>query len=176
MSGKMSRGSALKGVGALLAGAGLTSMTGTRVFASAGNSDCAHYCTDVYPPGPDRGSCVSQAAHGTGACYTCGPAGAGGGNCNVGFSQCPGNNPNGLGCYCFTTTEGDGICAANSYCSQIPTCNTSADCAAGSLCITSNGCNACANTGGVCVPLCSSSGAGAQGAYAQAPAGATAIG
>ncbi len=42
--------------------------------AAADNSDCAHFCDAIYPPGPERGQCKSQAAHGYGICYQCGPA------------------------------------------------------------------------------------------------------
>jgi hypothetical protein len=36
-----------------------------------GNSDCAHFCQRVFPPGPDRGRCISDAAHHQGACADC---------------------------------------------------------------------------------------------------------
>ena len=36
-----------------------------------GNSGAAHFCAAVFPPGPERGTCVSDAAHGTGLYYEC---------------------------------------------------------------------------------------------------------
>jgi hypothetical protein len=35
-----------------------------------GNSGAALCCRQLFPPGPARGQCVSQAAHGTGPCAT----------------------------------------------------------------------------------------------------------
>lgn len=31
---------------------------------ASGNNDCAAFCNDIYPPGPERGACVSAAARG----------------------------------------------------------------------------------------------------------------
>jgi hypothetical protein len=47
-------------------------------LALAANNDCAHWCDSVFAPGPARGQCKSDAAHGVGLCYTCGPASPGG--------------------------------------------------------------------------------------------------
>lgn len=91
--------------------------------------------------------CLTPAGQSSGNCTTCS-----GGNCNVGFSQCGCNGP--LGSYCFTSTENTGVCAQNEFCDEVPTCTNSADCATGWVCITSNGCTGCSNSGGVCVPLC----------------------
>lgn len=41
---------------------------------NGGNSACAHYCREVLPAGRERGECTSQAAHGAGLCFECGPA------------------------------------------------------------------------------------------------------
>lgn len=41
--------------------------------ALAANDDCAHFCNAVYPPGPARGECKSDAAQGLGVCFACGP-------------------------------------------------------------------------------------------------------
>jgi hypothetical protein len=38
------------------------------------NDACAHFCASVFPPGPRRGACVSDAARGAGPCVECGPA------------------------------------------------------------------------------------------------------
>lgn len=42
--------------------------------SNRGNDECAHFCNAAFPPGPERGKCKSQAAHGEGPCYECGPA------------------------------------------------------------------------------------------------------
>jgi hypothetical protein len=69
----LSRREALRRVGEGLFGALLASLGLGRAVAQ-GNSDCAHFCTSIFPPGRQRGDCISAAAHGTGLCYGCGPA------------------------------------------------------------------------------------------------------
>jgi hypothetical protein len=44
-----------------------------RADQPQGNDACAHFCSMVFPPGPARGECISQAAHGEGICFGCGP-------------------------------------------------------------------------------------------------------
>ena len=36
-----------------------------------GNSPCADYCTQAFPPGAQRGQCIAQGAQGSGPCYEC---------------------------------------------------------------------------------------------------------
>ena len=65
------RRQALRRLGGGLAGALLASI-GLGRAASAqggGNSACAKFCNDVFPPGPQRGKCKSDAARGQGLCY-----------------------------------------------------------------------------------------------------------
>ena len=102
-SGTISRGQALKMVGATLLGFGSLGILGgvagakpkhkakhkghksngaNPPIANGGNSDCAHFCQNL-PPGPDRGKCVSDAAHGKGLCFDCGPAGSNAGLCGT---------------------------------------------------------------------------------------------
>src|SRR5439155_6204908 len=85
--GGLTRREALRGIGAA-AGATLVAALPTEALADErdknerdkkkangdgrGNSDCAHFCQQV-PPGASRGKCVSDAAHGTGLCFQCGP-------------------------------------------------------------------------------------------------------
>src|SRR5262249_46792872 len=47
--------------------------------SAAGNSACAHFCDAIFPPGPERGKCKSDGAHGVGICFEgpCVPAVAG---------------------------------------------------------------------------------------------------
>jgi hypothetical protein len=78
----------------------------SQAEAGGGNSACAHFCQSIFPPGPQRGQCVSDAAHGTGLCAACGadPANYCDGactdvrsdahNCNRCGNACPGD-PNG---------------------------------------------------------------------------------
>lgn len=47
-----------------------TSSTG-RTPLGGGNSNCAHFCQQAFPPGPQRGQCVSDGAHHTGLCAQC---------------------------------------------------------------------------------------------------------
>jgi hypothetical protein len=50
-----------------------------RVALAQGNSQCAHFCAAVFGADtPAAGQCTSDAAHGKGLCYTCGPASTGG--------------------------------------------------------------------------------------------------
>ena len=53
--------------GALGAGIGLR-----RGTTGAANGPCAHFCVDLYPPGPERGDCIAAAARGEGLCSACG--------------------------------------------------------------------------------------------------------
>lgn len=64
--------------GGTMGGGILTTLSPGVALASGGNSDCAHFCNAIFPPGPDRGQCKSDAAHGIGLCYTCGPKSPGG--------------------------------------------------------------------------------------------------
>jgi hypothetical protein len=54
---------------------GLVAALGSRQVTQAqGNSGCAHFCQDVFPPGRERGECVSAAARGDAGnlCAACG--------------------------------------------------------------------------------------------------------
>src|SRR4051812_18442945 len=72
-----SRRQALRTIGGALVGA-LVAAPARQVLAQ-GNSTCAQFCAAVFGAGtPAAGQCTSEAAHGQGLCYTCGPARAGG--------------------------------------------------------------------------------------------------
>lgn len=58
-------------IGLGIVGAALASAFTGRAMAD-GSSDCAHFCNDAFPPGPERGDCKSAAAHGEGLCVECG--------------------------------------------------------------------------------------------------------
>jgi hypothetical protein len=66
-----SRRGVLRVIGAsALGGLGLARLSDR---AAADNSDCAHWCHDRFA-GAEADACTSDAAHGTGLCYQCGPA------------------------------------------------------------------------------------------------------
>jgi hypothetical protein len=68
-----SRRRVLRRIGGTLTGAILASLLPGRVLAD--NSACAHFCASVFGADtPAANQCISDAAHGTGLCYTCGPA------------------------------------------------------------------------------------------------------
>ena len=48
----------------------LTSKSSSSARSAMNNSACAHFCQSL-PPGPLRGTCVSDAAHGAGLCVAC---------------------------------------------------------------------------------------------------------
>ena len=64
----------LKVLGVSLAGA-LTALVPGQAGAKQprGNDECAHFCSEVFPPGRERGECTSAAAQGEGVCFECGP-------------------------------------------------------------------------------------------------------
>ena len=78
VAGEQTRRGALKRMGGFVGALVAAALPGHAVADQGGdgggNSDCAHFCNDVEPPGSGRGRCKSDAAHGTGLCYTCGPA------------------------------------------------------------------------------------------------------
>src|SRR5512143_2695219 len=80
-------------------------MLGVPPAWGQGNSAAAHWCAANFPPA-QRGQCVSQAAHGTGPFYACGPGGT-----NVGLCG-------GVGGMCCAASE---VCAANACATPTPT-------------------------------------------------------
>jgi hypothetical protein len=123
-SGRSRRG-VLKGLGATALGAVGLSKLGAAEAANGGNSDCAHFCTATFPPGAARGQCVSDAAHGTGICYQCGPAAA-----NTGLALCgqtcvneqaDNNNCGACGNVCTSPANGSSTCSAGGC---VVTCNS----------------------------------------------------
>ena len=84
-------GGALGGALLWLVPRGAAAAPGDR---SHGNSDCAHFCNEVFPPGAERGHCKSEAAHGSGPCFKCGPAAPAGHPELCGQACCPAATPN----------------------------------------------------------------------------------
>ena len=124
--GAISRGQALKLVGAALLGFGSLGLLGGVAGAKSnngnhhsgahgagkggkhhgkhkghkgngGNSACAQFCQGLLSSAA-RGQCVSDAAHGTGLCFQCGPAGTNQGLCGQvccsSGQTCDTTNPN----------------------------------------------------------------------------------
>jgi hypothetical protein len=117
---------------------------GAQSAAGGGNSTCAHFCATVFGADtPAAGQCTSDAAHGKGLCYECGP-GCGScsgktrcgqqcvntnidtGNCSRCGKGCPGNECNAATCVggsCGLTPTpgvpcagGTGTCDASGQC------------------------------------------------------------
>jgi len=134
---RYTRRSALK-VGALsFGGAVLAAVLPGRVWAGGGNSDCAHFCNALYPPGPARGKCKSDGAHHEGLCTEICPSAA------VCVSIC------GAGCGCVPTTEGFGFCHQGISCAGAQSCSSSQDCPPDRPICASTCC-----PGNICVPPC----------------------
>lgn len=125
--------------GSILGGIALAELTPGVALASGGNSDCAHFCNAIFPPGSDRGKCKSDAAHGTGLCYTCGPARSGGslpiccpansnGQCtSYSSATCCSSGQNCTSGVCVSTCSG--VVLANGTCAQ--DCSASQRCSCG---------------------------------------------
>lgn len=130
-----SRRGMLKALGAAtLSAVGLAGGNPGATAAPGGNSTCAHFCTTVFPPGPGRGQCVSDAAHGTGSCYACGanPANYCNGACTDVMSD-P-NNCGGCDKVCSAPANATATCT-NGVCNH-----TSTDACDGGLTSCSDGC------------------------------------
>jgi hypothetical protein len=174
-NGTISRRQALRWMGGALVGGALASIPGVALAQEGGNSACAHFCTQTFPPGPQRGECTSQGAHGTGPCYECTPGIGPGPHFTP---QCGANevfNPETCACDCaegFETCQGEcvPVCPTGTQrnpetclCGGGPnpecagaTCDTFVECSSGNpdcVCVTTE-----PGPGGLCIPgstLCS---------------------
>jgi hypothetical protein len=143
----------LAGAGGVLAG---SFVGGGTALAGGGNSACAQFCQDSFPPGSARGSCTSQAAQGSGPCYECGPAApagsppfcsgvccAAGQTCNDG--SCVEICPSGLSLQCVP------VCSANQVLQvQCVSCPAGETVCAGACTNTASDPNNCGACGNVC--------------------------
>ena len=111
------RRDALRLIGSGLAGAVLASLGVGKAFGQ-GNSNCAHFCESVFPPGDDRGKCISAAAHGEGLCYECGPA-------------APPEHPPLCGTVCCGTGQ---VCCGGQVCCEADLCCNQVCCGGGQFC------------------------------------------
>jgi hypothetical protein len=64
-------------LGGTVGGAALATLSPNVAFASS-NHDCVYFCESVFPAGSNRTQCTSDAANGTGLCYSLGPRSTGG--------------------------------------------------------------------------------------------------
>jgi hypothetical protein len=73
-SGSISRGRALRLMGAALVGGTLASFPGVALAAKGGKSSCAKFCQSLFGANtPQEAQCVSQGTKGQGPCFTCTP-------------------------------------------------------------------------------------------------------
>jgi len=71
-SGSISRGRAIRLMGAALVGGTLASFPGVGWAAKGGRSSCAKFCQSLFGANtPEEAECVSQGTKGQGPCFTC---------------------------------------------------------------------------------------------------------
>jgi hypothetical protein len=148
-------GASRRGVLRVLGGAVLGTLVAapTQTVLAAGNSACAHFCAATFGADtPAASQCTSDAAHGRGLCYTCGPASAGGtksiccprngrglctsystATCCTAPQTCGGGGTPGV-CGCTPTTCPTGVCGPISN-----GCGGTVNCICGTGQICSNG-------------------------------------
>jgi len=179
VSGARTRREALRHIGVGILAATFGSLAGKASAApNLGNSPCAHWCTDNFPPGAARGKCISDAAKGKGPCYDCGPAATSahgplcGGVCCASDEICegglctPAGNPdpecsgqtcdtfvpcsdNNSDCVCASLVTGGGVCVPGSTpCASLVACEADLSCPPGSVCSVGTCCG-----DPVCIPL-----------------------
>jgi hypothetical protein len=134
-SGTLSRGKALRLMGAALVG-------GTLASLGIGEAGADDLCK------PEGKKCRKDAQCCSGSCVDrkCGEAGACSGSqqaCDIPF-PCGANNE----CLCFNTTEGSHACVVDFPGCELPTCQSSNDCPAGTACV-----RTCCEFN-LCAPLC----------------------
>jgi hypothetical protein len=145
LAASTSRRSVLKALVVSAAASALGALGGSA--AAQGKTDAAHFCASVFPPGPNRGKCVSDAAHGGGLYAQCG-----GNPANV----CSG--PNGPFCPDFSSEPsncgGCGMtCASDESCSNgscVSVCQPSTSECNGQCVDLSQDPNNCGTCGNVC--------------------------
>jgi hypothetical protein len=156
LADSVSRREAVRRLGAGLAGLVLASL-GARPAAAQGNRDCAHFCHSIFT-GDAAGHCSSDAAHGTGICYQCGPAAPAGhpdlcSVAGIGPTCCPSTAPNCCRGQCVdlaSDTSNCGMCGNG--CSGPTNGNGHAVCNQGTCDIV---CDSGFNkSGNMCVPAC----------------------
>ncbi len=84
-SGTISRRKALGLMSSALLGSALASIPGVAWAAKSGNSACAKFCKQNFPPGRERGQCISAGGRGEGPCFD---DGGGGDGCTTPGASC----------------------------------------------------------------------------------------
>jgi len=121
-NGTMSRRQALRWMGGAIAGAVLASIPGMAL--AQGDSDCAHCCKTTFPPGPERGRCISACARGRGPCFE---------SCTTEYEECQ-QDPE-LCCVCRKENESNNlVCASRTILNCSRGCNNNSDCPTGTFC------------------------------------------
>jgi hypothetical protein len=67
--GTMPRRRALRLFGGALFGGLVASIPGVALAQQGGNNACVRFCTQEFPPGPERARCIRQGARGEGPCH-----------------------------------------------------------------------------------------------------------
>ena len=112
LASSTSRRQALKALAVATTG-GILGWRATGTAGAASNSACAHWCAAVFGAGTAAaGQCTSDAAHGKGLCYSCGPGSPGGGVAPAAIC-CPHTSSG----YCASYT-GAACCPAGQTCSN----------------------------------------------------------
>lgn len=157
LSATRTRREAVRLLGSTVAAAALGSLLPGRAWAGGGNSACAHFCASVFGADtPAAGQCTSAAAHGTGLCYTCGPAAPAGHPPVCGQVCCQG------GQVCDSST-GTCVTPAPTLYNNVCTCNNGVT--KGEVCVTLDECQGFVSGGGSCDLYCSQIGFGGVKSY-----------
>jgi hypothetical protein len=165
--GTLSRGKAIRLMGAALLGGTLASFPGAAWAAKGGKSSCAHFCQSLFGSStPQEEQCVSQGTKGRGPCFTCTTqTGCGPNftkptctvtgqtyNCSTCRCECPsGQEVCGTSCVSTSCPTGQVFdpsrCTCVAQCSD-SICTTDDDCCS-SIC-NSGTCGECRTNGGQC--------------------------
>src|SRR5687768_4623190 len=136
MAGGRSRRAALRQLSTGLLGLAGALLPGGLVRAEGGgNSVCADWCNAVFS-GPARGVCKSEAAHGRGPCYDCGPGAPAGSDRVLSDGHCVRTCRAGEVLDATTRTCGcpSGQKPCGSGCIPNAHCCTAAECSGGRVC------------------------------------------
>jgi hypothetical protein len=68
----LARGASRRRVLGMLVGGFALALRGSKGVTAQSNSECAALCIELYPPGKQRGECISQGARGEGPCTAVG--------------------------------------------------------------------------------------------------------
>jgi hypothetical protein len=140
-----SRRTVVKGLAAAALGAVGLRRLGSASAQNLGNSPCAHFCVALYPPGPERGDCISAAAQGQGICPSCGADATNVCQATDGTIYCPDfqtdpANCGGCGAVCSQPANGSATCSGGGC---VITCNDGYEPDGTGGCVAISTCGAC---------------------------------